>query len=199
MSIKFYENNKVSKELYVGAVIATRERNFYDDSDFYAIIWNEEKQRLEHCEYDTTRFAGGGTATVDCTPANLAKAYAWAYRETRKRVWAAWIDSLKTPCKGDMVRVTAGKKVSIGTMGKLFFIGEKRTFGHTDTQAVGLALSEEKRADGRYKEVIWTYLHNIEALPAYKFSFGEARRLLQRLKKHSIHYWNSMGSTLPCL
>ena len=53
---------------YVGCVLSTREKNYHDDSDFYALVWDEAAQRIRSIEYDTTRFAGGGipgTANTD--------------------------------------------------------------------------------------------------------------------------------------
>jgi hypothetical protein len=61
-------------EKYIGAVLATRERNYYDDSDFYAVVWDEEDQCVKQVEYATTRFGGGGVACVDATPEVIEKA-----------------------------------------------------------------------------------------------------------------------------
>jgi hypothetical protein len=58
---------------YVGAVLGTRERNYYDDSDFYAVVWDEERQCVKSVEYATTRFGGGGTASPDATEEVIQK------------------------------------------------------------------------------------------------------------------------------
>ena len=50
------------KEIYKGCVISLWERNGYNDSDFYASVWDEETKSIKEYEYDTTRFAGGGSA-----------------------------------------------------------------------------------------------------------------------------------------
>jgi ribosomal protein L19 len=76
MSIVFV-NNEDRVVTYEGAVLATRERNYYDDSDFYAVVWDEEKQVVKNVEYATTRFGGGGDARVDATPEVLEKAKAY--------------------------------------------------------------------------------------------------------------------------
>jgi len=64
-------------EEYKGAVLATREKNYYDDSDFYAVVWDEESQRVKSVNYASTRYGGGGDATVDATPEVLEKAKAF--------------------------------------------------------------------------------------------------------------------------
>ena len=76
MSIVFI-NNGERVVTYDGAVLATRERNYYNDSDFYAIVWDEEKQVVKSVEYATTRFGGGGDAGVDATPEVIEKAKAY--------------------------------------------------------------------------------------------------------------------------
>lgn len=60
---------------YVGCVLDTYEHNGYDDSDWYAICWDEEKQELVHIEYDTTRAGGGGYARIDATEDVILKVY----------------------------------------------------------------------------------------------------------------------------
>lgn len=73
---------------YRGAVLCDRERNYHDDSDFYAICWSERKQCLVYEEFDTTRFAGGGACRVDATEEVKAKAAAWnAQQILRQHLW----------------------------------------------------------------------------------------------------------------
>ena len=42
---------------YEGCVLDWYEHNGYDDSDWYAICWNEEKQTIDKVLFDTTRCA----------------------------------------------------------------------------------------------------------------------------------------------
>ena len=46
----------MGKTLFAGKVLADRERNFYDDSDFYVVVFDEGQ--LKSYEYGSTRFAG---------------------------------------------------------------------------------------------------------------------------------------------
>lgn len=57
-----------------GCVLEDRERNGYDDSDFYVRYWDEASQSIKSMDYNSTRYGGGGSATVDATPEVLAKA-----------------------------------------------------------------------------------------------------------------------------
>lgn len=49
------EDPPVYETTYEGAVLDVYERNGYDDSDFYAIVWDAEKGQIEHVMYATTR------------------------------------------------------------------------------------------------------------------------------------------------
>ena len=60
---------------YEGCVLDWYEHNGYDDSDWYAICWNEEKQEVEKVLFDTTRCACSGRAEIDATPEVLRKVY----------------------------------------------------------------------------------------------------------------------------
>lgn len=51
------------------------EHNGYDDSDWYAICWNEEKQTIDKVLFNTTRCACSGRAEIDATPEVLRKVY----------------------------------------------------------------------------------------------------------------------------
>lgn len=57
---------------YEGCVLDWYEHNGYDDSDWYAICWNEEKQTIDKVLFDTTRCACSGRAEIDATPEVLS-------------------------------------------------------------------------------------------------------------------------------
>ena len=66
-------NSSEAPVLYEGCVIDTYERNGYDDSDFFATVWDEELQKVNSVLFDTTRAASTGWAEVDCTEEMLAE------------------------------------------------------------------------------------------------------------------------------
>ncbi len=120
---------------YEGCVLEKRELNGYDDSDFYAIVWDEPSQSIKRVEYATTRaWTYPNSAVVDATPEVLAKAekfLADCYFETFKK---HNVRDAQTPASGKTVKVIKGRKVPIGKTGRC--IGhirewKKQSFGRT--------------------------------------------------------------------
>ena len=71
------------REEHVGRVLATGEHNYYDDSDFYAIVWDDAEQRPREVEYATTRgWTYPNSALEDATPEIIEK---WRAYERRAR------------------------------------------------------------------------------------------------------------------
>lgn len=139
------------KEYYRGAVLELRERNGYHDSDFYAIVWDEGEGKIKDVEYDTTRFAGGGSAHVDATPEVKVKADAYMEECAYQRIKAQDERDAHTPTEGKVVKVVRGRKVPIGTVGKIFYTQEQTyspryRSGYKrgpDAVKIGLALTDE--------------------------------------------------------
>jgi hypothetical protein len=75
-----------SEPRFVGAVLATREINMHDDSDFVAVVWNEDMQRVQRVCYATTRCANWGSATIDATPEVQAAVRNWAVQRLRAMI-----------------------------------------------------------------------------------------------------------------
>lgn len=112
---------------HTGLVLYTGEYNGREDSDFYALVWDDEHGKPHRIEYASTRgWSYPNTAEVDATPDVVAKydAYKQRVREedraARERCVAA------TPDKGKRVRVIAGRKVAVGTEGVVFWYGKDR-------------------------------------------------------------------------
>lgn len=120
MSVQFIDygpNNTQSwgPEQYKGAVLDTYEVNGYDDSDWYAIVWDDEKKIVRTVEYDTTRAAAMGKAWVDATPyaQNQARQYA------AQMIWDNLVQDHKVVAPGKAVKslTTRGKaKGAVGTV-----------------------------------------------------------------------------------
>ena len=109
---------------YVGCVISTYERNGYDDSDWYAICWDREKQKVVEVNYDTTRAGGGGYAEIDATPEVLREVYRW-YKQIGRGLFDGRTnpEQAKKVRKGDTVKVIRGRKVPKGTQGLVLLGG----------------------------------------------------------------------------
>ena len=154
---------------YIGLVLAVGERNGYDDSDFYATVWNPTTKSPFNVEYGTTRaWTYPNHAEVDATPEVIA-----AYNEYR-RVQAdkAQVEFLKEeakkPGKGKKVRVVRGRKVAIGTEGVIFWMGGVRGYSASKwtskSEKIGIALDDTRDAQGHYVNVAWTYASNVEVV-----------------------------------
>ncbi|MFD7835663.1 hypothetical protein [Streptomyces sp. NPDC059761] len=62
---------------FEGAVLRLRERNGYDDSDWYALVWDEEQQKTREVFYATTRgWTYHNGASIDATHDVIEKAVA---------------------------------------------------------------------------------------------------------------------------
>jgi hypothetical protein len=111
---------------FEGSVIDLYERNGYDDSDFYAVVWNEERQVVDQVGYATTR---GGTyannAAIDATPEVLAKVDAYWKKQSRDIFVAQRTTYYKKPHVGAMVRVARGRKVQKGLEGRVATITKR--------------------------------------------------------------------------
>lgn len=110
---------------YEGCVLDWYEHNGYDDSDWYAICWNEEKQTIDKVlQFDTTRCACSGRAEIDATPEVLRKVS--PLLEDARQVpdrRAHEPDAGHENHVGDTVRVIAGRKFKKGSVGKVFWCG----------------------------------------------------------------------------
>lgn len=114
---------------YQGATIREYERNGYDDSDFYAVVWDEEKQEPRHIQFATTRawtYACG--CIIDATPEVLEKYNAWCKR--RDAAWAAYraLKAKYIPGKGKTIRSTTRRGKAAGKQGLVTWI-DKSPYG----------------------------------------------------------------------
>lgn len=67
-----------------GLVLALGENNYYDDSDFYAEVWNPEKKGVDKVYYASTRgWTYPNGASVDATP-EVCEAYEAMVRANRE-------------------------------------------------------------------------------------------------------------------
>jgi hypothetical protein len=110
-------------ESFAGCVLATWERNGYDDSDFFASVWNEEKQCIEVIEYGTTRaWTYPNTAVVDATPEVKAKANAYTKRCDLQAAILHDISRAAEVAKGKACLVVKGRKIAKGSTVKVISV-----------------------------------------------------------------------------
>lgn len=101
------------EETYAGSVLRTGEHNWHDDSDFYAMVWDEETQSVKEVYAGTTRsWAYHDGAHVDATPEARAKAVAW---QTERLIAAFTLERLTKIDFGTEVRslTTRGKNKGV--------------------------------------------------------------------------------------
>lgn len=137
---------------YEGAVIATYERNGYDDSDFVALVWNEDKQSVISVEYATTRgWTYGNSATIDATEDVLAKAAAYATGLLVRRM----VHDFAKPAVGSQVKSLTTRGKAKGLVGTVTRLQESKYGYHGEM----IALVED--GDGRSA---WVDPHRLEVL-----------------------------------
>lgn len=135
---------------HVGMVIRIGEHNYYNDSDFYAIVWNSEKQAPQYIEYASTRgWSGPNSAYVDATPEVMAayNAYHQRLAETRQKEneaaqakRQAAIDALPSPLTRVQVTNNRSKKAKKGACGTVFWSGYSQF--NNDKLVVGLKMDD---------------------------------------------------------
>lgn len=113
--------HKVHAELahvtsYEGCVLSTGEHNYYDDSDFYAMVWDEPTQSVKKVIYATTRgWTYHNGAKVDATEENRAKAEAYE----GQRLVQIFTDEIKAEKLAALKELKPGAEVkSLTTRGK---------------------------------------------------------------------------------
>lgn len=129
------ENFKLyTYETHNGLCLYDYERNYYDDSDFMMVVWNLEKNEPEHKMFATTRGWSypSYSSRPDATPEIQEKFAAWKEVKRIEELAAKAAKEAATPRKGKTIRVARGRKVPIGTVGVVFWVGSNR-FG----EAVG--------------------------------------------------------------
>ena len=110
-----------------GLVVAMGENNYYDDSDFYAIVYCPQTDTFDKVIYASTRgWTYNNGCVVDADDDMIEE-----YRERGKRTSAIHATKsyilkqlvrCKTPQKGSIVTVTKGRK-SRGVVGEIFWTG----------------------------------------------------------------------------
>ena len=96
-----------TKETYTERVLEVYEDNGYNDSDFYAVVWDDEQNCILHKQYATTRFYSEGYgAKVDATTEIIEKAKAEKTKYFLKFAIETDIENAKSVKIGKKVEVT---------------------------------------------------------------------------------------------
>lgn len=170
---------------FKGAVLMDREENWYDDSDFYAVVWDAEKRALRRVDYATTRYyTYGNSCHVDATPEVKALAREWLEEWAFNAMKTRYEREASRVQKGRRVRVVKGRNVEHGTEGELFWLQETRHYTR-----IGIALTTERDDRGFHKDVVWTYASNVEVADPEVPSDDEIREEAREWASKGI--WNA--------
>ena len=155
-----------TKETYVGRVLETYEENGYHDSDFYAIVWDDETNSLIHKQFATTRFYSNGYgATIDATPEIIEKATAKRKNRFLKSTVENDQETAKSIVKGKMVEINRGRK-NRGIIGEVFWVGNPDKFSYyaKEHRSIGIKLDDERDDNGKFKNIVFTYDYNCDVI-----------------------------------
>ena len=160
---RYYRNGGYEDKVsHVGCTLYTYERNGYHDSDWYAVVYNQGTDSIEHIEYATTRFNSDGcSATVDALP-EIAEAAHKLLTEENFRVLVEREKANRQQVKiASKVKIVKGKTAK-GNVGFVFWIGARQRFGSNEIRKVGVRYSDKRDAEGKWVDVDFVYLHNVE-------------------------------------
>ena len=155
-----------TKESYVGRVLETYEENGYNDSDFYAVVWDDETESIIHKQYATTRFYSNGYgAKIDATPEVIEKATAERKARFLKSAIEKDEETAKTVAKGKMVEINRGRK-NRGIIGEVFWVGNPDKFSYyaKEHRSVGIKLDDERDDNGKFKNIVFAYDYNCDVI-----------------------------------
>lgn len=104
------------EESWTGCVLRLGEHNWHDDSDFYALVWDEEQGEVREIEYATTRgWTYHDSAKVDATDEVRAKAVAWQ----AEQLFSLYVEKARAAYREELERIEVGVEVkSLTTRGK---------------------------------------------------------------------------------
>jgi hypothetical protein len=184
-----------------GLVLWTGEHNHYDDSDFFAVVWDEAAGVPREIEYATTRgWTYANSATVDATPA-VQEAYA-EYRRERAEAQreAQAAAEAATPRVGTTVRVVRGRKIPVGTVAEVTWFGEGKVYGYGARYGLEPPMRVGLMIDG---ERVYTAASNVEviapatpaALPLLRTEFYVLASACPVCGEHtdSHEWWDTRG------
>lgn len=151
---------------FEGRVLETREMNGRDDSDFYALVWNDETGTIERVDYATTRgWTYPNSAVVDATPEVVALATARRAEVAAAARAAREAEEALVPRVGRTVRVVRGRKVPVGTVAEVRWFGKDRYARVPRGRVFEMYVPSEHRVglwiDG---EMAFTSANNVEVL-----------------------------------
>jgi hypothetical protein len=140
---------------YTGCVLKLGEHNYYDDSDFFALVWDEDKQTVIEVSTGTTRgWTYHDFGKVDATDEVKAKAIAWEAARLAKlwlevRMDEAIEASTKIE-KGDVVHSLTTRGKNKGLAGEVRWVGVDQYESTRDHEVLRYGIAVEGEDKLRY-------------------------------------------------
>lgn len=130
------------EQTYEGCVLKVWEKKVYNETDFMALVWDEETQSVQKIIYDSTRALGWGSANVDVTPEVARKVYNY-YKKQAINLLPLYIEHEKNSIQeGSLVKIYKGNRLRKGTIGKVFWVGESfNQYTNCFEERVGMLVS----------------------------------------------------------
>jgi hypothetical protein len=109
---------------FSGAVLALYERNGYDDSDFYAVVWDASASDVRTICYGSTSYwSYHNGASVDASP-DIDRTARAARRPTVRRLFLEQlVAEAKRPVRGCKVRALVTRGKNVGVEGTVTWVG----------------------------------------------------------------------------
>ena len=181
MAVQFSKDSDV---LYAGATLTTREANYHDDSDFFAVVWDEAQQMVTRVCYATTRcWTYDASATPDATPEVLGKVEAYCLDAVFKL--------LKENNRDRASRVAIHKLVrSISKRSKKFPIGTEGFTNDPYVDAYGNTVADIDLTDGTRVYGVGVGMMEVVAPEQYYLS----DETLMKEAQDIIERWGPVGA-----
>jgi len=137
---------------HVGLVLDTGEYNGYDDSDFYAVVWNAEKGTTERVEYASTRgWTYPNSAVADATPEVVAAflAYQDRVRASVAQAREEAVRKAEADKKAEIAALEEQRRAAEALVGKRVLVLSGKEKGAQGTVAWAGVSRYAKRPTGR--------------------------------------------------
>jgi hypothetical protein len=175
---------------YQGCVLDTYERNGYDDSDFYATVWDEQSQSVKTIEYATTRgwtYCNG--ASVDATSEVIEKALQYEIKRTIPLYVQNDRELAATPAQHKVCKVIKGRKIAKGEI--VTVIGRPEQHKYSMSRWAPVVTTMLVRLSNG--NMLHTNIENLEVVNPEQYYTNEAALALEAERAVRNSNWRSMS------
>ncbi len=174
---------------YEGCVLYDWERNYHDDSDFYALVWDEAEGRIRTVEWGTTRFAGLGSCSTDATEEVQKAAATYLARVAFDRWVEANYAQAATVEKGKEVVCTATRGKNKGKRGTVIWYGVAHAAYSEWSKVWRVGVRQENG------EVFWTGAENVQVIDPLEYARPLAEGLVFASQVAADRRWSFLIAT----